>query len=373
MELRVFHNLATLLGAFTVAFAFAYVPGARADLEPSPLCMSMFRGLGGPATLADDANFEQIREAYQALLRQRKRLGNPAIDARRLINQDDWTIAQKTAKPWTYYGRNTMAAWLDAMRFVQADANGAPLNLELLQKVHTIATRGLPFHGFEGRRIRARLDAGEISKEEFRELLDRAYKQNEAVSGVSHDQLRGVLRKEEIDQIWHAGSSRDPQIGRFFTADELSRLRKNLYMNIDEANLKEVAPGKWEGRAYYVDVSQVERAINVILRRTNHVLEHEPDQAKKLTQIIQMETDLLSIHPFLDGNGRSVRLVGDLLRKRIGFPPPLYPNENDLTMNRAELLEFHRKAMVDYVNSFAARLREVIESPESAPALRKTP
>jgi fido (protein-threonine AMPylation protein) len=363
VNLRVFHILALFTGA-CAALAFP-VRAAKAELKPSSLCMSMFRHLGDSVELTQDANFTQIREAYQQLLKQRKRLGHPGIDARRLINPEDWKTAKDTPKPWTFYGRGTMSAWLDGMRFIQADANGAPLTIELLQKVHTIATRGLPFHGFEGRRIRARLDAGEISKEEFRSLLDRAYRQNEAVSGVPHDQLRGVLRREKIDQIWHSGSSRDPAIGRFFTADELARMRKNLYMDVDEANLKEVQPGKWEGRVYYFDVENVERAINIILRRTNFALANEPDQTKKLAQIIQMETDLLSIHPFLDGNGRSVRLVGDLLRKRIGFPPPLYPNENDLTMTRAEALEFHRKAMIDYVNSFAARLRKVVREEEN--------
>lgn len=366
MQLRVLLQLVALAGALLDPAL------ARADLEPAPLCISMFRGLGTPE-LNSESNFSEIREAYQELLRKRKRLGNPAIDGQRLINPDDWILAQSTPKPWTYYGRGTMGAWLDAMRFVQADAGGAPLSLELLQKLHKLATRGMPFHGYEGRRIRARFEAGEITKDEFRSLLERAYKHNEAVSGVPHDKLRGVLRSEKIDAIWHSGSSRDAAIGRFFTRDELERVRKNLYMDVDEAHLKEVAPGKFEGRAYFFEVENVERAINVILRRTNTVLAHEPDPTKKLAEIIQMETDLLSIHPFLDGNGRTVRLLGDLLRKRTGFPPPLYPNENDLTMTRAEALEFHRKAMIDYVNSFAARLRELNAHLKTIPEQRLAP
>lgn len=325
--------------------------------EAAP-CPQEFARIVSHGELAPDASLTEIQAAYRKLESVRRRLGSPAIDGRRFINQSDWekALAGDPRQPWKYYGKEVMRDWLSGLRFVQADANGAPLDLELLQKLHRITTQSLPFHGFEGRRIRQRLDRGEITRDEFRTLLVRAYEGNEEVSGVPHAKLRGKLRSEEADQIWHAGSSSQTGVGRVFTAEELTAMRGNAYLRVDEAKLKKVGPDAWDGRAYYTDVSQVEGATRAVLSRANAQLgrARSPDEA--LLVIIRLEKDLISIHPFLDGNGRTVRLAGDLLRRRNGLPPPLYPNEADLTMSEADAFEFHRRAMIDYVNEWTRRL-----------------
>jgi hypothetical protein len=338
-------------------------------LEPIPLCPDAFRLLNGPSGLSPNASFEEIRGAYRDLLRKRTTLAAPSIDARRFINEDDWQRAAGLTKPWTYYGRDSMKDWLDALRFVQQNAAGLPVSLDLLQKLHRISARRLPFHGFEGRRIRKLFDEGKITREEFKRRLDRAYQKNEEVSGVSHESLRGVMRTEQIDQIWHSGSSLSPEIGRYFTDSELAAIRSNPYMRVDEANMKQIAPGKWEGRAYYQDVDLVKDSVEKVLNRTVADLASAMSDETSLTIIIQMEKDLMSIHPFLDGNGRTIRLLGDLLRQREGLPPPLYPNESDLTMTSTEALAFHRRAMIDYLNEWSKRLRNKNIN-ESVPATR---
>jgi len=337
-----------------ISLSFGFLPIASQALEPLPICPSNFHAFVSTSKIRPDAGFEEISAVYKELRQKHRSLFAPEVDGRRFVNEVDW--ASQPEKPWNRYGNQTILDWHQGLRFVQKDADNLPLDLEIFKRVHKITTRNMPFHGFEGRRIRALYNAGSISQDEFRRLLKRAYENNEEVSGISHESLRGVLRSSPIDQIWHSGSSKDPVIGRYFTQEELTALRKNPHLRVDEGNLKQVKPGVWEGRVYYTDTVNVESAMNKVLKDTNEILSSNPDAETALRAIVNMEMSLISIHPFLDGNGRTIRLVGDLLRQRHNLPPPLYPNEKDLTMSIDEVVNFQRQAMIEYINSWQDRI-----------------
>ncbi len=308
-----------------------------------------------------DADFEQIKASYRKLLSAKGNSGKPQIDARRLINAEDWplAVASHSTKPWTYYGRNTMADWLNGLRFINRNADGTPLSVDLLRKIHRTVSEHLPFHGFEGRRIRKLYDEGKISKDEFKELLRQAYKENKEVSGVSHAQFRGRFRTDDIDQISHNGSSVDANGSRFFTKRELNAIRGNSYMTVDERSVRQIGPDAFSAQAFYHNVHHVEAATRRIIDEATRNLAQAPSVETEIRIILQMQKDLMSIHPFLDGNGRSVRLMCDLLYQRIGLPPPLRPNEADLTLSIDEAYEYTRANMIDYINEWVLHYNQI--------------
>ncbi len=273
------------------------------------------------------------------------------IESQRLINQDDWEVARKEMgnKAWQYYGDKTIEDWFKGLAYVDSLPANLTLDSKLFKKIHQIVTQNHKFHGYEGRRIREKYDSGKISKEEFTNQLNRAYQKNESVSGVNHDELKGHYRKDKVDQILHSGSSFDSNGKRYFTSRELNQIRDNQFMTVDESTIVKKGEDAYTGRAYYHDVSKVEKSVDKVLARTNKKLKKAKNPIEVIKIVIQMEKDLISIHPFLDGNGRTVRLLGDYILKRNNIPPSLYPNESDLVMSLDEATEFQLEGMRSYL------------------------
>ena len=302
--------------------------------------------------LPTNSGFDSIRGAFEDLTRVKSLVEIPQIDAKRLINSEDWSkaILANPKEPWLYYGRDTLTDWLSGLRYVNANADNLPLSSNLIKRIHQITSKHLTFHGFEGRRIRLLYDQGKISKDKFNELLRQAFKENKAVSEFDHNKLRGQYRSSQIDQISHNGSSFDAKGSRYFTKRELEAIRQNAYMKVDESSVVKIGPDAYEARAYYHDVKHVDKAVEIVLAVAQKKIEDATSLETQVRAIIQMERDLISIHPFLDGNGRTVRLIGDLMYQRLRLPPPLRPNEADLVMSMDEAYEYTRKNMIDYIN-----------------------
>ena len=286
------------------------------------------------------------------------------VEARRLVNPEDWKKASRQFKSdaWRAYGDQTINDWFKGREYVLDLPKNRKIDSSLLKKIHKIVSENHKFHGFEGRRIKLRYDRGEISEDQFKELLRRAYKDNEEVSGVAHSSLTGQFRKEKVDQVIHRGSHFAKDGSRYFTKSELEELRKNKYITVDEKSIKTTGKDSYTGIARYEDVEKVEKAIDDILKNVEVKLK----KAKSLRQIVKivvlMEKDLISVHPFLDGNGRSIRLLGDYVLSRYNLPPSLYPNESDLTMPLSEAVDFHIEGMGDYLKVHQRHIRSLLPS-----------
>ena len=98
-----------------------------------------------------------------------------------------------------------------------------------------------------------------------------------------------------------------------------------------------------------MDVHLVEESVEEILRETEQRLAEAVTPQQVLSAVVIMSRDLISVHPFLDGNGRSIRLLGDYILRKYLLPPSLYPNESDLTMSVEEAVQFHIDGMKDYL------------------------
>ena len=312
------------------------------------------------SNITEDTSLESLSNIYSQLreVTDRKLIKN--LEAKRLINQKDWKKVsdQKKAEPWLAYGDKTIKDWFNAREYILSLPKDRKIDSVLLKKIHKITTKNHKFHGFEGRRLLKKKNSGEISQEEFSTLLKRAYKDNEELAGVSHSSLRGVFRKDAIDQIEHKGSSFKSDKSRYFTKTELEELRKNKYITVVESSLKKTGDA-YTGKALYLDVSQVEKAVKEILKSSNQKLKQAKTKRDIIETVVLMEKNLISVHPFLDGNGRSIRLLGDYVLRKYNLPPSLYPNESDLTMPLKEAVDFRIKGMKDYLKEHQKELIKI--------------
>lgn len=282
------------------------------------------------------------------------------VEAKRLINQEDWKKASHQLKKdaWRAYGNKTMNDWFKGREYVLSLPKEQTIDSDLIKKIHKTVTQSHKFHGFEGRRLLQRLRRGEISHEEFNILKKRVFENNEEIAGTPHSSLRGVYRQDPVDQIIHRGSSFKSDGSRYFTKNELEELRKNKYITVDENSIKQIGKNAYTGTARYEDVAKVGEAVESILKASEKKLKGAKTSREIIETVVSMEKDLISVHPFLDGNGRTVRLLGDYILSRYNLPPSLYPNESDLTMSLSEAVEFRLKGMRDYLREHQKELIE---------------
>ena len=303
------------------------------------------------ADIDDQTDLTALQDIYSKM----RVLAEPhpvrSIEAKRLINQEDWKRFSSSMKgrTWESYGEDTMKAWFKGREYVLALPPDKKIDSQLLKDIHKITTENHKFHGFEGRRILKRRKDGEISQEEFKSLLNKAYKNDEEIAGVSHSSLRGLYRHDPIDQVIHRGSSFNSDGSRYFTKNELEELRRNKYINVDESTIKQTGKNSYTGTAYFMDVNKVEESVEQILQNTENQLKKAKNLSQVLTTVVTMSKDLISVHPFLDGNGRTIRFLGDYILSRYNLPPSLYPNESDLTMSLESAVDFHLTGMRDYL------------------------
>ena len=282
------------------------------------------------------------------------------LEARRLINQEDWEKAvSKTQKEaWRTYGDQTMNSWFKGREYVLSLPKNRSIDSNLLKTIHKIVSEKHKFHGFEGRRLLHRLRQGEISKEEFEALKKRAFENNEEIAGTPHSSLTGKYRSDPVDQVEHRGSSFTKNGSRYFTKNELEELRKNKYVTVNEASIKQTGKNSYTGVVYYLDVEKITPAVKDILKSSQKKLKDAKTPRDIVEIVVQMEKDLISVHPFLDGNGRSIRLLGDYVLRMYDLPPSLYPNESDLTMSLTEAVDFRIKGMKDYIKEHQKHMKE---------------
>ena len=284
----------------------------------------------------------------------RERMGclAPSLEIRRLYDFEDF-LQEYGRNPDTAgsgYGHRAVEDWHEASAWAHS-FRGNPLSSDFLLALHGHAARRLAFHGFEGRRIVARWRAGEIDRPEMTRLLARAYQEDAEIAGVPHPQLVGRYRSEAVDEIAHGGSSRDALGQRYFTREELQIIRSNPLMRLDEGTLHETSPGHWTGRAYFSAVGDVRDATARALVTAQQTLSAARTPAAVVRAVIILQRDLIMIHPFLDGNGRTIRLMADELYMRNGLPPPALPWSSELTESVETGVEHTLRGMQRYLDS----------------------
>ena len=88
------------------------------------------------------------------------------LEAKRLINPEDWEQASQTLKTdvWRAYGDKTIEDWFKGREYILSLPKNQTIDSSLLKNIHKIVTKNHKFHGFEGRRLLERLKNEEISR-----------------------------------------------------------------------------------------------------------------------------------------------------------------------------------------------------------------
>ncbi|MBP7634813.1 Fic family protein [Candidatus Ozemobacteraceae bacterium] len=275
---------------------------------------------------------------------------DPLRDARRLVNRIDWESALRTMPdtPWLVYGEQTWSDWAETAAWIAADADGRQIGPELLREIHRRALAHHYFRGYEVRRIEAAAARGDVSQREVQELLSRIASGARIVfSGVDQSTLPGRYRIDPLDDFPHDGERVLPDGRRVLTAWECRMLGKLRWWSV-AIPPREIVRGMFVGRFLYPRGPVIEREVGAVFRRVNRELTVACTAKDVVKVVAEMTKELLAIHPFIDGNGRCVRLLGDLILRRRGLPPPVFLPENELLIPLDRLTDMYVSGMREW-------------------------
>jgi fido (protein-threonine AMPylation protein) len=104
-------------------------------------------------------------------------------------------------------------------------------------------------------------------------------------------------------------------------------MKKNPYMIPDPDHPPVFSPdgATVRTRFRYIHPREVESASRKILTRLNQDLQASKSNEDIILAVVRMNRAMLAAHPFQDGNGRSIRLLSDLVFQRYGLPPHSTP------------------------------------------------
>lgn len=318
---------------------------ASAETRPFPhslrkFCSGLFLSVDPHIVLARD-----LSKSYLSVRQEHKHALNVWVDPQRLIHRSDWSAAksQMQLDPWNFYGEQTLLDWSKAVEFTASLSPDVSLDTSVFKNIHATALKNHFYSGYEKRRIHSRFDSGEIDATQ-RDLLLKSLKRS-----TDHSLLAGRFRTEELDQYVDRGEFFDSNGTRYISELQLRVARQDPYRKVREETIREIAPGRYTGEIALVRNADVQAAVTEVLVQMNRELQSSGTEWEIVQAVSKAERHLISIHPFVDGNGRSIRLFSDLVLDRYGLPPPLFPNEGDLGMTVAEVAEFKLEAMRAYV------------------------
>ena len=88
--------------------------------------------------------------------------------------------------------------------------------------------------------------------------------------------------------------------------------------------------------------------IDQIFKETSMALKESNTDREYIKNVILLYKALISIHPFLDGNGRTIRLLCDALYLHRKLPVPLSIESMDYFTSSSELMEETIKKMKEF-------------------------
>lgn len=265
--------------------------GAAPEAGPRPTRVEMealARRAGvDPAVLRDPtAHPEQMTRLVDQMRSELGPEARAALDrelaGRRFVDEAHYEEARAVGveNPEHRYGRVDFQAWQRAEAIMmRAAERGEPLTVETLVEAHRAASEGLlP----EGR--------------------------------------RGTIRTQPRDSVFQGGDG--PMGQQLVSAAELDALRTNPHLVVHDLGA--------EGSQHRVIVeytapAEVRARLDAALARIDERLAAGEDP---VVVAADAQREVVSIHPFLDGNGRMSRLVMDYVLRREGLPPSVVRDPN---------------------------------------------
>jgi Fic family protein len=159
-------------------------------------------------------------------------------------------------------------------------------------------------------------------------------------SKVDHRDLVGKFRSEPLDNDLTQGR---PLLmrGESLSSEGLSELQKSAIVRVRNES----------GQIFleYPPTERVRGLVEAELVLLRQALKGNDTAQSKFQTITRVYRNLMLIHPFLNGNGRAIRLFMDAAYLRIGLPPPVHTFENEFTMSHAEIQSRTLLGMADFL------------------------
>lgn len=295
---------------------------SNAELE------GLARRAGVDVSAIDNPNADP-REVARLMAQMRSELPAPQrealqrqIEGRRFVDHEHFEEARQAGveNPEHRYGRRDFQNWQRAEALVmQAARDGQPLTIDLLRRAHSEATEGILFG-------------------------DR----------------RGRIRTQPADIARQGGEG---QLGiQEVSPDQLAVMRANPDLIVRELGVAE--NGAHRVMVEYLPPAQVEGRLNEVLATMERRLAAGEDP---IAVAADAQREFVSIHPFLDGNGRMSRLVMDYALARSGLEPSVVrdPNMDTALSPSAWREEVRLGQRTPFQATFEAWSRARAETPSS--------
>lgn len=316
--------------------------------------LSVFLFLSGVGSLAQISKGEEVLLEMQRDFKKIDVRNSviPMIDARRLIDPYNWEEALiRGESPWLVYGEETYKSWARGVEFIRSKVRGRKFDLTLYNQLERVVMQGHYYHGFEIRRIQAAVQNGEITQKKAERLLKKIENGEKVYfSDVDHSKLPARFRWDPLDEFRHNGDS-FYRGERYLTTEEIEAARENPLFRVEEKSLKSIGNGRYRGTIHYPHIADLKRLVEDSFEVVNTEIKEASSLESKVKAILKFRQKLMTIHRSLDGNGRTIRLLTDLLFLRTGLPPPALPDVYDLFASNEEVYKRNIEAMREYLSS----------------------
>lgn len=221
--------------------------------------------------------------------------------------------------------------------FVQA-GNQHEVSVKTLQEIHRMAMNNAFFSGYERRRVRRDYRNGNLTKASAIEKLLEV-DQQKSYTGTKSETLAGKFRENVLDSFEYEGEHQTEKLERYISAEEIEGLLANPYFRLETNSLTKIDETKYKARFHYVPPKFVEDETEKVIKNAATRLRLAKDHESYVRAALILHRDLITIHPFLDGNGRTLRLFMDMILAKRNLPLPITPFEKEYSSSIEDILK----------------------------------
>jgi len=228
--------------------------------------------------------------------------------------------------------------WRRAYETYVQGGNSHEISLKTLQEIHKTTMDKAFFTGFERRRLRRDYRQGKLTKNAAIEKL-MEIDQQKSYTQTPSKSLAGKLRENVLDSFEYEGDLQTEKLERYIPADEIEGILANPYFRLERNSLEKIDENKYRARFHYVPPKFVKEETSKVIQNASARLRAAKDNESYVRAALTLHRDLITIHPFLDGNGRSIRLFIDMIFAKKNIPLPLTPFEKEYSASIDAILK----------------------------------
>lgn len=213
---------------------------------------------------------------------------------------------------------NELQDWKKGLEFIFANSKELKYDLFDLKQIHKIVSKNMTFE-------KSILREKTLNSGSEKLTLNRS----------------GILRSSDADYFISNGDHIDSHGQRYFEKSEIEGYLDNPFFFVKL--LKKREDVHVAADVHFISPREVEPAVSRVLAEAQVALAKSRTDRQYILNVFKLYKALISIHPFSDANGRSVRLfIYGLLHKR-NFPIEYFPTLSEYEHSAARLAE-------DYLN-----------------------